>query len=123
MRHFHKLYFAGSGNQHDQYLSHPKKKMREQYRCDYPDAQYSYSFMMRQTLEMLLANALSTLSGMQQGGCQSDEEYEKCKMDLKDTVRDLAVAITGEDIEFVGENESNKRNLDDVNIAEFNRKD
>ena len=101
MRYFTHLYFDGAGNGHDRYLVDPKQ--RDEYLKANPDARHSCSWTMANLLHQRLDEALSTLSGIQQGGC-TESEMKEADRELEDIVRDFAAALTDMEIKF-------KRNL------------
>jgi hypothetical protein len=121
MRYFTEQYFAGAGNNHDRYLAHPDPKVAEKYKANTPDAHFSYSYLMMRMLRLRLRHALSNLSGLQQtnemrtwgdahyeGGeeaaktavLRSRKWNEEAEAEIEDIVRDIAMALTGREIDF-----------------------
>jgi hypothetical protein len=130
MRYFTSEYFDGAGNEHDREMIQrctrscraARQTVAASYKADHPDAQFSYSYMMRRLLELRLRKALSNLSCLQQrndmrtyGEARQSHGEERAKeimaenrqweetaeAENEDIARDLVMALTGREIDFV----------------------
>lgn len=102
MRKFNEIIFLGACNEWDEKLL--SVTTREATLKENPLAEHSSTFLSVELLRLRVGQAISLLSCLQQGEIEPGsiknlkEFYEK---DLIDSVRDIAVALTGYEIEFV----------------------